>query len=454
MNELVLLVVFLCVLVEDVVMFKSDPVLPHLDDVWWGPNELKMHNDTSIRPFRIHFHHDMIQDLRYRLLNHRPFTPPLEGVGFDYGFNTDYLHSWVDYWANHYNFREREHHLNQFPQFLTNIQGLDIHFLWVKPRVPPHVKVVPLLFLHGFPGSVVELFKAIRLLTTYSEDRDFAIEVIAPSLPGYAFSDAAIRPGLGASEMGVVFKNLMHRLGFDKFYIQGGDWGSYIGMSMATIYPKEILGYHTNLATAITLSAFGQYLIGAIHPPLVMSTAVMDRVYPITKYFVWLMTELGYMHIQSNKPDTVGVAMADSPAGLLAYIFQLFSSASRRKYVYRADGGLDDLYTRDELLDNLMMYWVTNSFTTACRIYAETENIRNLYLGIMGHPTPVPTWAIWAKDEITYLSNSMLKTKYTNLIHSTVLQGQGHFLAFEAPDILVKDVFKAIDAFRKWHKKH
>ncbi|XP_047036866.1 juvenile hormone epoxide hydrolase-like [Helicoverpa zea] len=456
--QLFLEIIFVCcslVSVQSLEIFRTPP-LPHFDHEWWGPVEEKQHNDTSIRPFQVHFDPGMIEDLRYRLKSHRPFTPPLEGVGFEYGFNTHYLHGWVDYWADQYPFQQQEDFLNQFPQFKTNVQGLDIHFIWVKPEVPPGMEVVPLLLLHGWPGSVREFYGTLPMLATVSRERDFAVEVIAPSLPGFGFSDAAVRPGLGATEMGVVLRNLMHRLGFKKFYVQGGDWGAYIGLCMATLYPKEVLGYHTNLALSITPTAILTWVLGSIYPPLVVDPVLADRMYPILSVVYWLTRETGYLHLQATKPDTLGVSMADSPAGLLAYIYQLFSSGSRRKFYYRSDGGFDDLYSRDELIDNLMIYWITNSFTTSSRIYAETLNLRNINMAVFAIPTPVPTWTIHAKDEIFYQSPTLLKFKYPNLLNSTVLFTGGHFLALEKPQVFADDVLHAIAAFRRWHfnRKH
>ncbi|KAJ8708584.1 hypothetical protein PYW08_009966 [Mythimna loreyi] len=352
------------------------------DHVWWGPLYSKYHNDTSIRPFEVHFDEEMINDLRYRLKTHRPFTPPLEGVGFEYGVNTDHLHGWVDYWADQYPFKQQEKFLNQYPQFKTNIQGLDIHFLWVKPHVPPTVEVVPLLLMHGWPGSMRELFGLLPLLTAWSMHRDFAIQVIAPSLPGFGFSDAAVRPGLGATEMAVVLRNLMHRLGFKKFYVQGGDWGSSIGINIVTLYPKEVLGFHTNLPLSMSPLAAAIWVLGSVYPPLVVEPRLANRMYPILDHLYWLTREMGYFHLQATKPDTIGVAMSDSPSGLLAYLLQMFSSGTRRKFYYRSDGGLDDVFTRDQLIDNIMIYWITNSFTTSSRIYAETTNLRNYNMAV------------------------------------------------------------------------
>ncbi|XP_075986256.1 juvenile hormone epoxide hydrolase-like [Anticarsia gemmatalis] len=417
---------------------------------WWGPSS-KVTND-SVVPFRVNFREDAIQDLRQRLLNHRPFTPPLEGVGFEYGFNTDALDSWVQYWAQGYDFKAREAFLNQFPQYKTNIQGLDIHFLRVRPQAPSNVEVIPLLFLHGWPGTVRELYDTIPYLTAIDGKRNYALEVIAPSLPGFGFSDAAVRPGLGATEMAVVMRNLMHRLGYNKFYVQGGDWGARVGSDIATLYPEEVLGYHTNFAIAKSPMAFATWLAGAIDPSHVVDPALADRLYPIRNIVAYLMREMGYFHLQATKPDSLGVAMSDSPSGLLAYLLQLVSSGTSKDNYHTRDGGLDKYFSRDSLLDILTINWMTNTFTTSSRIYAESLNLKSYNNKQSAKPTPVPTWSVHAKEEIIYESPVMLKYKYPNLIHSTVFDDGGHFLALEKPKVFAEDVHKAIAAFRRWHE--
>ncbi|KAJ8730612.1 hypothetical protein PYW08_002025 [Mythimna loreyi] len=310
-----------------------------LSKIWWGPLGEEDKVSTDIRPFEIKFTNEMITDLRYRINNRRKVTPPLEGIAFQYGFNTDNLDYWMDFWANKYNFTEREAYLNQYPQFKTNIQGLDIHFIRVKPEVPEDVDVLPLLMLHGWPGSVREFYETIPIITKYCEHNGFAVEVIVPSLPGFGFSDGATRPGLGEIEMAAVLRNLMRRLGFEKFYCQGGDFGALIANNMVTLYPEEILGYHTN--------------------------------FPVS-----LAPEMGYLHMQATKPDTLGIAMSDSPMALFAWLMQAVSGGSRRSYKYRADGGLHDLYNPESLIDDVMFYWTENKFTSAVRLYAESFNMR------------------------------------------------------------------------------
>lgn len=169
------------------------------------------------------------------------YFPPLQGVNFQYGFDTEYLQKIVEYWANKYNWREREKILNSVSQYRTQISGLNIHFIHFKPdtKLIGKRKVLPLLLLHGWPGSVKEFYGVFPLLTTPRKEYDFVFEVVAPSLPGYGFSDAAAIPGMNSAQIGSIMQKLMNRLGFKKFYVQGGDWGSLIGSDMATLFPEK-----------------------------------------------------------------------------------------------------------------------------------------------------------------------------------------------------------------------
>ncbi|KAM3958731.1 juvenile hormone epoxide hydrolase-like [Aphomia sociella] len=396
----------------------------------------------------------MINDLRIRLQYHRPFVPPLEGVGFQYGFNTKTLEYWVQYWAQEYPFAQREKYINQFPQFKTNIQGLDIHFLWIKPQLPPSddKEVVPLLLLHGWPSSILDFYLAIPLLTAVSKHRDFALELIIPSLPGYAYSDAAVRPGLGVAEAAVIFRNLMHRLGHKQFYIHGGDIGGLICTNMATLFPKDVLGYHTNFGIVYNPKALILKALMALYPYLFMDPKLVHRLYPLTKTVQFLIEESGYFHIQATKPDTLGVGLTDSPSALLAYILEKFSTGTNRKYRELEDGGLTRWFTREELVDNLMLYWSSNCITTSMRMYAEMTSKKQLSLKIFKIPTDVPTWVIQSKNEIVYQPPIVLQVKFRNLVNVTVLQNGGHFLASELPDVFAEDLLEAIKTFRSLQK--
>ena len=187
----------------------------------------------------------ILADLHERIQRNHRFTPPLENTAFEYGFNTGLMKKVVEHWANGYDWRAQESYMNTFPHFKTKMAGLDIHFIHVKPS-DTSKPVLPLLLLHGWPGSFVEFLKIIPLLTQEREGYDFTFEVIVPSLPGYGFSEGARKPGLGPPEMGHIFNNLMKRLGFNRYYVQGGDWGSIIATSMATLYPERYIEYCLN----------------------------------------------------------------------------------------------------------------------------------------------------------------------------------------------------------------
>ena len=180
----------------------------------------------------------VLDDLNERLDRVNRLVLPLETIGFQYGFNSNFMNSVIKFWREDYIWKEQEAYLNTFPHFKTNIEGLNIHFIHVVPE-KTSLQVIPLLMLHGWPGSFVEFLKIVPLLAREMEDCDFVYEIIIPSLPGYGFSDPSRKPGLGPVEMGQIFNKLMNRLGHQKYYVQGGDWGSLIGTSMATLYPHK-----------------------------------------------------------------------------------------------------------------------------------------------------------------------------------------------------------------------
>lgn len=216
-------------------------------------------------------------------------------------------------------------------------------------------KVFPLLLLHGWPGSVVEFYDIIPILTTEAPDRDFVFEVIAPSLPGYGFSDAASKTGLNFAEAAVIFNNLMLRLNKSKYFIQGGDWGAAIGMAMTSIHPESLLGYHSNFCGVITPLAFIRTAIAELIPSKFAEEKYHSWYFPSNEGFKRAIAETGYMHIQSTKPDTVGVALANNPIGLAAYILEKFSTWTNYHNRELVGGGLDKYFTLDSLLDNIML---------------------------------------------------------------------------------------------------
>lgn len=425
---------------------------PVLDlEQWWGPYPIDLKKDVSIRPYQIEFSDVIVNDLRERLLHSRPLTPPLEDVGFNYGFNTNYLTKVLDYWKNNYNFKEREQFLNKYKHFITNIQGLDIHYMHVKPKVSANVTVVPILLIHGWPGSIREFYEIIPKLTTVRPDQKFVFEVIAPSIPGFGFSQAAVRPNMGPTEVAVVFRNLMKRIGHERYYVQGGDYGHTIGSILATYFPENVLGFHTNIPMVAYTPLVTIYaLVGSLWPSLVVEPELQDRMYPLGKHFSYTLEESGYFHLQATKPDTVGVALSDSPAGLAAYILEKFSTWTNPEYKNAKDGGLLNKYSLTHLLDNVMIYWSTNSITTSMRHYVLGYKQMMLTDQI---PTEVPTWGIKFKHELSFFPDCILKLKYKNYLQSTVVEDGGHFAAMEMPDVLANDIFKAVETFRDFNSK-
>jgi len=418
---------------------------PTLPETWWTPGtENYVNND--IRPYKVTFTEEVINDLKYRLNHTRPLTPPLKDVAWNYGTNTNALQKFLDHWAKNYDFKEREKYINQYNHFKTNIQGLDIHFIHMKPSNAEGKRVLPLLLVHGWPGSVMEFYKIIPLLTSPRPEHDFVFEVIVPSLPGFGFSSAAIIPELSALQMSVVLKNLMLRLGHDKYYVQGGDWGATVIQTMSCLYPQHVLGMHSNLCTILS------------------KWKLMKNI--VSSFLSWTKTrkggvslflgETGYYHIQATKPDTVGVGLNDSPAGLAAYIIEKFSTGTNPSYKQREDGGFLEKFTYDELIDNLMIYWLSNSITTAMRIYAElyTKANRSLTQLINSTPITVPSTCAQFPHEIMENSPSELRTRFVNLLRVTKMPRGGHFAALEEPELLADDIWLSVDEMDKWNKKN
>ncbi|TGZ51818.1 juvenile hormone epoxide hydrolase 1-like [Temnothorax curvispinosus] len=439
------------------ILFRTGPIdVPDLPETFWGPERNKGAS-KEVRPFVIKVPKSVIDDLNERITKRREFVEPLEDSAWTYGISTTYLKDVLAYWSTKYNWTEREALLNKYPQYITNIQGLDIHFYHVKPNIPPerkNVKVFPLLIIHGWPGSVVEFQKIIPMLTTPRPDKDFVFEVIAPSLPGYGFSQGAVRPGLASPQIAVIFKNLMLRLGFNKFYTQGGDWGSAVVGHLSSLFPDNILGTHTNMCMVMSKSSMIWRLIGSFVPWLVVESEYSDRMYPLGYHTGRLLEESGYMHIQSSKPDTIGTAVAASPVALAGYILEKFSTWTNPEYRFRPDGGLLEKYTLDELLDNVMLYWVTNSLTTSVRLYAEQFSKAHMTSKIDELPIDVPVACAAFPYELFYQPESILRERYTNLIQFNHLPRGGHFAAFEEPALLADDIFKFVSTVEDIKKKN
>ncbi|XP_033323810.1 juvenile hormone epoxide hydrolase 1 [Megalopta genalis] len=431
---------------------NNDPTVPNLPDTYWGPSKVKKES-TDIRPFTIDVPASVIEDLKHRLATRRSYVQPLENVGWTYGISTEFLNSVLDHWKDKYNWTERQALLNKYPQFKTVIQGLDIHFYHVRPTNLPknrNLKVLPLLLLHGWPGSIVEFQKIIPILTTPSPDRDFVFEVIAPSLPGYGFSEGAVRPGMSTAQMSVVFKNLMQRLKFEKFYVQGGDWGALVAANMGVLFPEKVIGLHSNMCSAMGPKVLFWSIVGTYFPSLVgVDSEHYSMYFPVSAHLSNLIEESGYFHIQATKPDTIGAALASAPDGLAAYILEKFSTWTNKAYRQRDDGGIKDRFNINEILDNIMVYWVTNSITTSARLYAENFSAASRATKIDQLPVKVPTACAAFPNELLLTAKSILSSRYPNIIQYNLMERGGHFAAFEEPQLLANDIFSFVEKTEK-----
>jgi microsomal epoxide hydrolase len=348
---------------------------------------------------------------------------------------------------NVYNWRKWEKELNKFDQFKTQIEGLNVHFYHVKPPANKYVHVRPLLLVHGWPGSVFEFHKIIPMLTdpqSMKIDSKVAFEVIAPSIPGYGWSDAPKKKGFSPIAAARVFGKLMDRLTFKKYYCQGGDWGSLITTVLAQIHPERVTGLHINMAIASPMAFPGiivKSLVGLLLPSLVLNPSDYYKVYPVGDKISLMLQESGYFHIQATKPDTVGFALQDSPMGLAAYIIEKFSTWTNPAYRDLSDGALTKHFSMDELLTNVMIYWTTGTIVSSQRFYKEHFQAPELPIYEKASVL-VPTGIAAFPYELLTQPRNFLAYKFLNITSYTDMARGGHFAAFEEPRLLADDIYR------------
>lgn len=234
-------------------------------------------------------------------------------------------------------------------------------------------------------------------------------------------------------------RNLMLRLGYDKFLIQGGDWGSFVGASVATLYPENVIGYHSNMCSTMGPMAFLKTMIASVYPKAFIAEENVDFFFPFFDKLPGILEESGYFHLQATKPDTIGAALTGNPIGLAAYILEKFAYWTDHSYRDLPDGGLTKRYTMDQLLHNLMFYYLPNSIQTSQRLYAETFSSYGRSHQLDRIPTDVPTGCARFKHDLAHTIDWALQEKFPKLIHSTYHKDGGHFAAMQLPDVLAKD---------------
>ena len=387
-----------------------------------SPVMAQTQTDTAIVPFEIHIPDADIADLKARLANAR-LPAQIPGTGWEYGTNATYLKELVDYWLNDFDWRAQEAELNEFAQFKTNIDGLPIHFIHVRAENPD---AMPLLITHGWPGSFVEFRKIIGPLThpeLYGGNAEDAFHVVIPSLPGFGFSGEPQERGYNPERMAHVLAALMQRLGYDHYGAQGGDWGAIINRVHAARYPERMIGLHSNFVLA-----------SPPEDPAIRAAVSVEEKQARDARAAFMLNEVGYQQIQGTKPQSLGVALNDSPAGLAAWIVEKFHGWS--DIDQQSVNGLDAKFTKDEILTDISVYWFTASITASTRIYYENRNFP------ASEPTgyvTVPTAGAIFPAEI-YITPRLWAEASYNIVRWTPMPRGGHFAAMEEPELLLEDV--------------
>ena len=374
-----------------------------------------------MEPFRIAIPDDQLDDLRERL--ERTRWPERETVDdWSQGVPLAYLSELCSYWADGYDWRATEARLNAFPQFRTALDGLRIHYLHVRS---PHPDALPLVISHGWPGSIVEFMKVIGPLTdptAHGGEAQDAFHVVCPSLPGYGFSDKPSRPGWKVNRIAAAWTQLMARLGYERYGAQGSDWGTSISASIGQQDPGHVAGIHLTPPLAAPDPDTFDDLTDAEHAALA-SLEYGDE---------W---DSGYSKEHETRPQTVGYSLVDSPAGLCAWIVEKFWSWTD------CDGHPENVLTRDELLDNLMLYWLPGTGGSSARLYWESmREVRELFTRANTDVVAVPTGCSIFPKEIQRPSRRWAEKRFTDIRYWNEPARGGHFAAFEQPELFVHEV--------------
>jgi epoxide hydrolase len=359
---------------------------------------------AQINRFRINVPDADLDDLKTRLARTR--WPESECVDdWSQGIPLGYTRELADYWANEYDWRAREAALNRFDQFTTDIDGLDIHFIHQRS---PRDDAFPLLITHGWPGSIVEFHKVIEPLTAAG------FHVVCPSLPGYGFSGKPSGTGWGVEKIAEAWETLMVRLGYDRYGAHGGDWGSVVTTQIGR-NRGHCVAIHTNMPIS--------------RPPAeAMADSTDEEKQALARIAEHRKWGTGYSKQQSTRPQTLGYGLVDSPVGQMAWIVEKFWAWMD------CDGHPENVLSRDELLDNVMLYWVTASAASSARLY--WENFRSVR---SADPVELPTGIAAFPKEILASSRRWCEASY-NITHWTTMPRGGHFAAFEQPELFVDDV--------------
>ncbi len=375
--------------------------------------------DTAIRPFHIETPEAALADLRRRVAATR--WPERETVAdATQGVQLATMQALARYWAGQHDWRKCEARLNALPQFLTQIDGLDIHFIHVRSK---HPNALPVIITHGWPGSIIEQMKVIDPLTNptaHGGSAADAFDVVIPSLPGHGYSGKPTATGWDPQRIARAWATLMTRLGYKRYVAQGGDWGNAVTEQMALQLPPGLVGIHTNMPATLPDSVAKALPAGP--EPAGLSA---DEKYAWDQLSFFFQHGLGYANEMAGRPQTL-YALADSPVGLAAWM--LDHDDRSRALISRVFDGASEGLTRDDILDNITLYWLTNTAVSSARLYWESKLAFFAPKGV-----PLPTAVSAYPDEIYTAPRSWTEKAYPKLIHYNRLPKGGHFAAWEQP---------------------
>jgi pimeloyl-ACP methyl ester carboxylesterase len=395
----------------------------------------------AVRPFRINIPEEQLVDLRRRVKATRwpdkeTVTDPSQGV------QLATIQQLARYWATDHDWRKIEAKLNAWPQFITEIDGLDIHFIHVRSK---HENALPMIVTHGWPGSIIEQLKIIDPLTNptaHGGSASDAFDLVIPSLPGYGFSGKPTAPGWTPVSIARAWATLMQRLGYKRYVAQGGDWGNAVSEVMALQQPPGLLGIHTNMAATVPPDVSKALSVGG-PPPAGLSA---DEKHAWDQLDDFYRHGLGYAQEMSNRPQTL-YGIADSPVGLAAWMLD----HDIRSYgmISRAFDGKPEGLTRGDVLDNVTLYWLTNTAISSARLYWDTARISTGGGFFDVRDVKIPVAVSVFPDEIYAAPRSWAERAYPKLIYYNKLDKGGHFAAWEQPQLFSAEMRAAFKSLRQ-----
>jgi pimeloyl-ACP methyl ester carboxylesterase len=371
------------------------------------------HNSDMIQPFSVNVPQQVLNDLKVRL-NLTRWPDALTGSNWNYGADLSFMKELTEYWQHKFDWKKTENEINSYPNFMADIDGHKVHFVHIKGKGK---QSVPLLITHGWPGSFLEMMKLIPLLTEHPE---FSFDLVIPSVPGFGFSGKVTKPGCNSSFVAELWHQLMKELGYNRYGAQGGDIGSGISTWLSLQYPESIIGLHLN------------YISGSYKPYLPEGEKLSEEVLAFQESGAnWSAREGAYAYMHSTKPLTAAYGLNDSPVGLCAWIIEKFNGWSDN------NGNIENTFTKDELLANVTLYWITQTIHSSIRIYNENSKMPLSFNKDQFVKVPVG-FAKFPK-ELPIPPRSYIEKGF-NIQHWTVMTEGGHFAAMEQPQLLANDI--------------